>query len=116
MNYKKKALIVLNSIEKNNFSFEQNYYIYRTSKLLEKWNFSIMTKNNSVFEYKKYYQDFKSLIKKLTLLYYDFLSLLLNSKFQNNDSFNKIHKIFYIIHQKKTRKKLMRKNIYICFL
>ena len=93
VNYKNKALMILNSININKITFENSYYIYRAVKLIEKWNFSIIEQNNSVFEYKQNIQDFKSLIKKLTLLYYDFLSLLLNSKYRNNDSFNKIHKI-----------------------
>ena len=93
VNYKNKALMILNSININKITFENSYYIYRAVKLIEKWNFSIIEQNNSVYEYKKNIQDFKSLIKKLTLLYYDFFSLLLNSKYRNNDSFNKIHKI-----------------------
>ena len=93
MNYKKKALIILNDIEKRTISLENNYFIYLSFRLLEKLDFSFENKNNSSFEYRQNSKEFTLLIKKLTLLYYDFLSLLLNSKFQNTDSFNKIHKI-----------------------
>ena len=93
MNYEKKALMILNSIKKRIISFDINYYIYRTLRIIKKWNSSLLNNNNSTFDYRKKFQDFKILIKKLTVFYYDFLSLLLNSKFQNNNSFNKIHKI-----------------------
>ena len=93
MNYIKKALMLLNSIRKRVISFDINYYIYRTVRIIEKWNFELLNKNNSTFQYRKQSQDFKLLINKLSLLYYDFFSLLLNSKFQNNNSFNRIYKI-----------------------
>ena len=93
MHYKNKALMILNSIDRKKITFEKSYSIFKALKLIEKWNFSIKEKKNIVFEYKKNIQDFKSLIKNLSFLYYEFLSLLLNSKYQNNDSFNKIHKI-----------------------
>ena len=91
MNYKKKALMILNRIDQN-ISFQNNFILYRTLKLSEKWNFSFVNTNDSNFKYKQYTQEFKTLIKKLALLYYDFLSLLSNNS-QNSDSFNKIHKI-----------------------
>ena len=84
---------MLNSREKNRISFIQHYYIYRTLKLLNKWNYSLINNNNSYFEYKQIALDFKSLIQRLVLLYNDFLSLLLKSKFENNDSFNTLYKI-----------------------
>ena len=93
LNYQKKALMILKSIKKKSLSFQNNYDVYRTLRLIEKWNFSVFKKNNSTFEYRKNIQEFKSLIKKLTLLYYDFISLLLGSKLQNIDNFNKINKI-----------------------
>ena len=91
MNCQKKALMILNGIDKNN-SFHNNFLKYRTFKLIEKWNFSLINKNNSNYQYRQYTQKFKALIKKSALLYYEFLSLLfINS--QNKDSFNKMHKI-----------------------
>ena len=93
MNYKKKALMILNSIKKKTLSFLDNYDIYRTLRLIEKTKTSILNKKNSTFEYRKKSQEFKDLIKKLISLYHEFISLLLDSKLQNFDNFNKIHKI-----------------------
>jgi len=93
MNYKTKATTLLKSIKDKKLSFQNNYYVYRTFKLIEKWNFSIVSKNNSIFEFKKKMQDFKSLIKNIILSYYEFMSLILSSKIRNVDNFNKIHKI-----------------------
>ena len=93
MNYKKKALMILNTIKKKALSFQNNYDVYRTIRLIEKYNSSLFNKNNSTFEYRKNIQEFKILIKKITVLYFDFLSLLLGSKLQNIDNFDKIHKI-----------------------
>jgi len=93
MNYKKKALMILNTIKKKALSFKNNYDVYRTIRLIEKYNSSLFNKNNSTFEYRKNIQEFKVLIKKITVLYFDFLSLLLGSKLQNIDNFDKIHKI-----------------------
>ena len=91
MNYQKKALMILNRIDKN-ISFQNNFFMYRTLKLSEKRNFSLININKSNYQYRQYAQEFKALIKKLTLLYYEFLSLLCNNT-QNNDNFNKMHKI-----------------------
>ena len=93
MNFKKKALIILNSIKNNSLSFQNKFDIYRTLRLIDKWNFSQVHKNNSTFEYRKNIQEFKIVIKKIFLLYHDFISLILNSKLENVDNFNKIHKI-----------------------
>ena len=93
MNYQKKALIILNEINNhNNISFQNNFFIYRTLKLSEKWNFSLVNKNNSNYRYRQDTQEFRALIKKLALLYYDFLCLLGNHS-NNVENFNKIHKI-----------------------
>ena len=93
MNYKKKALMILNSIQKKALSFLDNYNIFRTLRLIEKTKSSILNKKNSAFEYRQKSQEFKDLIKKLINLYNEFISLLLDSKLQNIDNFNKIHKI-----------------------
>ena len=93
MNYKKKALMILNSIKNKTFSFQNKFEVYRISKLINKMHFSKFHKNNSTFRYRKNLQEFKLIIKKIILLYYDFMSLLLNSKQENIDNFNKIHEI-----------------------
>ena len=81
-----------------------NYKIYRTLKLIEKWNFSSENKNNINLRFKNNTKEFKSLIKTLNNLYYDFFSLILESKSKNNNNFNKIHNI---------GKEIMKNNIKI---
>ena len=93
MNNKKRALIILNSIKNRALSFQSKFDVYRSLRLIDKWKFSQILRNNSTFEYRKNIQEFKKSIKKLILLYYDFMSLLLNTKLENIDNFNKIHKI-----------------------
>ena len=93
MNYQKKALRILNNIQNKSFSFQNKYNIYRILKLIEKNGISLDNKNNSIVEYRKNIQDFKTLIKQIVLSYYKFYSLLLGSKYQNSNSFNKMHKI-----------------------
>ena len=93
MNYQKKALMILNRINNNqNISFQNKFFIYRALKLNEKWNFSLINRNNSNYIYRQNIQEFRALIKKLVLLYYDFLSLLGNHS-NNSENFNKIHKV-----------------------
>ena len=74
-------------------SFQNKYNIYRTLRFIEKMGISLDDKNNSIVEYKKNIQDFKNLIKHLAFSYYEFFSLLLASKSQNSNNFNKIYKI-----------------------
>ena len=93
MNYKKKALRILTNIQNETMSFQNKFNIYRTLKLIEKMGNSLDNKNNSIVEYRNNIQDFKTLIKQLSLSYYNFYSLLLGSKNQNSNDFNKIHKI-----------------------
>ena len=92
MNYKNKALMIVNNIKKS-ISFLDNYNIYRTLKLIEKWIFSPENRNNMNFIYNDKKEEFKLLVKILTNLYFDFFTLLLESKSRNNDNFNKIHEI-----------------------
>ena len=69
MNYKNKALMIINSIKKS-ISFMDNYKIYRTLKLIENWNFSLENKNNINLRFKNNTKEFKSLIKTLNNLNY----------------------------------------------
>ena len=93
MNYKRKALIIINNLSNKTLSF-QNYFIaFRTLKLVDKWQFCHVHKNNSTFEYRRKIKEFKTLMRKLILDYYDIISLLLSTKLDNIDNFNKIHKL-----------------------
>ena len=93
MNDKNKALMILNSIKKS-VSFIDNYYLFRALRLIKKWNFYSEGKDeDSYYQFRNKEQEFKSLIKRIINLYYDFFSLLLESNSKKNDSFNKIHEI-----------------------
>ena len=90
MNNKNKALIILNSIKNEYVSFQRNYNIYRNKRIIDKWNY----RNNSFFyNYRSDIKEFKNLISKTTKLYYEFWSLLYESKFQNDDNFKKLYNI-----------------------
>ena len=96
MNNKKKALIEMNDIKDKVVSLELNYSIFRCQKIIDK--------NNSIFNYRTNVQDLKNNIEDISLLYYDFLSLLLEKKTGNVDNFEKINAIGYQI------KKLLKKT------
>ena len=93
MNNKKKALIILNNIKNQKISFQDNYEVYRALNLIDKETYSFFNKNNPNLEHRKNIQEFKTLIKKLILLYYDFMSLLWSSRFKNIDNFKELDKI-----------------------
>ena len=104
MNNKKKAVIVINDIKEKIVSLQMNYNIYRCLKIIENYSSPFINKNNSIFNYRKDVQDFKNNIENISLLYYDFLSLLLERKMENVNNFEKINKVGYII------KKLLKKT------
>jgi PAS domain-containing protein len=104
MNNKKKAVIVINDIKNKIVSLQMNYSIYRCVKIIENYSSPFINKNNSIFNYRKDVQDFKNNIENISLLYYDFLSLLLGKKMDNANNLEKINKIGYTI------KKLLRKT------
>ena len=104
MNNKKKAVIVINDIKNKIVSLQMNYSIYRCVKIIENYSSPFINKNNSIFNYRKDVQDFKNNIENISLLYYDFLSLLLGKKMDNANNLEKINKIGYTI------KKLLKKT------
>ena len=92
MNYKSKSLMILNKIDKN-ISFQNNFWIYSVLKFSNKWNFSLVNTNNNInFNYRQNKIKLKTLIKKSTLLYYDFLLLLRNNN-QRKENFKKMYRI-----------------------
>ena len=103
MNNKKKAIIVINDIKEKIISLQMNYNIYRCNKIIENYSSPFINKNNSIFNYRKDVQDFKNNIENISVLYYDFLALLLERKMDNVNNFEKINQIGYII------KKLLKK-------
>ena len=81
-----------------------NYSIYRCQKIIENYSSPFINKNNSIFNYRKDVQDFRNNIENMSLLYYEFLSLLLGRKMENVANFEKINQIGYDI------KKLLKKT------
>ena len=104
MNNKKKAIIVNNDIKEKILSLQMNYSIYRCQKIIENYSSPFINKNNSIFNYRKDVQDFRNNIENMSLLYYEFLSLLLGRKMENVANFEKINQIGYEI------KKLLKKT------
>ena len=100
MNNKKKAVIVINDIKDKIVSLQMNYNIFRCLKIIEDYSSPFINKNNSIFNYRKDVQDFKANIENISLLYYDFLSSLLERKMENMNSFEKINRIGYSIKKK----------------
>jgi hypothetical protein len=92
MNDRKKASIILNTIKNKKLSFQNNYEIYISFRLIDKYNYPSVNENVN-FIYRKSIQEFKELIKKLLLLYHDFMSLLLNSRIKNIDNFNELNHV-----------------------
>ena len=100
MNNKTKALIILEEIKDEVLSLEKNYIIFRCRKIVENYTSPFINQNNSLFDYKKNSQNFKIYIEKSTMLYYDFFSLLLESKLQKtNNNFEKINKTGFKIRK-----------------
>ena len=104
MNNKKKAIVVNDDIKEKIFSMQMNYSIYRCHKIIENYSSPFINKNNSIFNYRKDVQDFRNNIESISLLYFDFLSLLLQRKMENVNNFEKINDIGYKI------KKLLKKT------
>ena len=93
MNFKKKAITILNNIKTESLTFINRFYVYRTLRLIDKWKFPLVHKDNSIFGYRQNIQQFKDLIKQITLFYYEFITLILESKIEYIDNFNKINRI-----------------------
>ena len=92
MNNKKKALLILESIKDENFSLETNNNIYVCRRIIEKYICPYINSNNFYFEYRKNVQDFKMCLEKSSLLYYQFLSLLLESNMKITNDIEKMNK------------------------
>ena len=90
MNNKEQALIILNSIDKDQANFINKCNIFRCRKLIDKWS----EKHKSYyFNYRMNINEFKKLILKITELYFEFWSLLYEGKYKNSDSFQNLFEI-----------------------
>ena len=95
MNYNKKALIILNSINSSLFNFQDNYNIYRCQKLIDEY-LANKNKNKNIihsFEFKKKIQDFKLIVSKSSSLYYDFWTLILINKLNVSNNLDDLNRI-----------------------
>ena len=107
MNNKKKSLIYLKSINQNEvYSFSTKYNIYICRRITENYISPFINRNKALFEYRTDIQNFKLNIEKMSILYCEFLSSLLESKIQNVNNLDKINKIGHKILKlnKKTEK------------
>ena len=92
LNNIKKALIILNSIDKTDKSPIINYEIFLIRKIIDKISSNI-NENNNISKYKYKAKEFKNLIIKTFNLYYRFIGLILLTKKKNVNNFSKINKI-----------------------
>ena len=77
INNKKKALLILNTIDETKISFKNDYNIHLCKKLIEKSDVEVNKDENDSFnEYKTDLQNLKELIRKTILLYFQFISLI----------------------------------------
>ena len=93
MNNRKKALIILDSIKDEITSLQTKYNIYRCRRIIENYCSPFINKNNSIIEYRSKAQEFKNYIEKSALLYYQFLSILLDNKAQIINGLENMNKL-----------------------
>ena len=99
---KKKALILFESINKEIFSIDKLFNIYRCKKILETlWTgFDGKDKDNiesedvvKLFDYKNNVSKFKDLLNKISLLYYDFWLALFSNNCEGKEEFKTLNDI-----------------------
>ena len=99
---KKKALIEFETINDRIFSIDKLFNIFRCKKLLEAlWTgFDGKDKENmesidviKLFEYKNDVNKFKSLLNKISLLYYDFWLALFSNNYEGKEQFKELNDI-----------------------
>ena len=88
MNNKKKSLIVLNTINNEIASFIINYNVHLCKKLINKWS---LDENTLYYNYRSNSNELKENIDKACQLYYEFWSLLYDSKFHHSINFKKLY-------------------------
>ena len=99
---KKKALIVFETINNRITSIEKLFSIFRCQKILETlWTgFDGKDKENiestdivKLFDYKNNINKFKSLLNKISLLYYDFWLALFANNYEGKEQFKTLNEI-----------------------
>ena len=111
MNNIKKALLILDNIKENYLSLRIGYNIHLYRNLIIKYKSNIIEESDSIFQYKNEVKNFKDLIKKEIVFYRQFISLLLNYKYNNNNNnFKKIDNIGQqVIYYKKEIEEFIKK-------
>ena len=99
---KKKALAIFESINKNIYSIDKLFNIYRCKKILETlWTgFDGKDKENiesedviKLFDYKNNVNKFKDLLNRVSLLYYDFWLALFSNNCEGKEEFKTLNDI-----------------------
>ena len=93
MNNKKKAKLILKSIQNKILSFQMNYNIFRCEELINSCRIKETNDNFIIINYDNNFYELKKLITKVTLLRSEFLSLILGNKTQKVDNFKKIYSL-----------------------
>jgi hypothetical protein len=105
---KKKAIILYESINKNIYSINKLFGIYRCKKILETlWTgFDGKDKENiessdiiKLFDYKNNVIKFKELLNRISLLYYDFWLALYSNNCEGKEEFKQLNDIGSKIHR-----------------
>ena len=99
---KKKAIILFKSINKNIYSIDNLFNIYRCEKIVESlWTgFDGKNKDNiesldliKLFDYQNNVKEFKALLNKISLLYYDFWLALFSNNCEGKEQFKQLNDI-----------------------
>ena len=99
---KKKALLLYKSIDKDIYSIDKLFNIYRCQKILDTlWTgFDGKDKENiesvdviKIFDYKNNVNQFVDLLNKISLLYYDFWLALFSNNCEGKDEFKTLNEI-----------------------
>ena len=99
---KKKAILLYTSIDKNIYSIDKLFNIYRCQKILDKLGtgFDGKDKENiesvdiiKIFNYKNKVNQFIDLLNKISLLYYDFWLALFSNNCEGKDEFKTLNEL-----------------------
>ena len=115
LNMKKKAIQLFKSINKNIYSIDKLFNIYRCEKILESFwkGFEGKNKENiesediaKLFDYQNNVKEFKEALNQISLLYYDFWLALFSNNCEGKEQFAqlngigaKINKLLYQIEK-----------------
>ena len=99
---KKKAIILFKSINKNIYSIDNLFNIFRCEKIVESLWTGFDGKNKEhiesvdlikLFDYQNNIKEFKELLNKISLLYYDFWLALFSNNCEGKEQFKQLNDI-----------------------